>query len=75
MKAKDILSKALELEAAAIPDDAGMDNFERWDSLAHVRIIMILEEQLGRSLETPEIISIMDIESIEAVLKTPSAAI
>lgn len=66
--AKKILAEATNTTPEKIPDGADLQNFDRWDSIAHMNLILELEQRIGRQLATDEIISIVDLESIEAIL-------
>jgi len=69
-----MLAKVFEIEPFEIPDDASIDNYERWDSLGHMQLAMMLEVHLGRSLESEEILSIIDLESLDRLLATNSGS-
>ena len=66
--AKVVLASVFDVEASDIPDDAGLESYSKWDSLAHMRIVLSLEEVLGRFLETEEILMIMDLQSIQKLM-------
>lgn len=68
MNARLAVAEALEVAIADVPDDASIDTFEKWDSLGHMRIIVFLEEVVGRPLETEEVVGITDLASIENLL-------
>ena len=34
-----------------IPDDVRIGTFERWDSLAHLRLVLAIEQKIGRQLD------------------------
>lgn len=67
VEAKTLLASALNFEANEIPDDASIETFEPWDSLVHMQLIEVIEQQMGRPLETEEILSIMDLASIQEI--------
>ena len=68
IRAKRILARALELSVAQIPDDAGLGELLSWDSLGHIKVVVELEEEIGRPLQTEEVLSISDLASIGALL-------
>ena len=68
LDAKNLLSSVFEVKVRDIPDDAALDNFERWDSLGHFRLINQIEEQSGFPLETEEILNSVDLKSIQQLL-------
>ena len=67
--AGQVLATALQIDVADVSQDMALGVTERWDSLAHMRFIMALEENLGRPIETEEMLSIEDIPSIQALLE------
>ena len=71
LKARALLAGALEMEIAALGDDASIETEERWDSLAHLRVIEALEEALGRELDPMTIISVFSLSDIETILNRP----
>jgi acyl carrier protein len=67
-EARAVLAGALGMNTSDLPADVRLGNIEQWDSLAHVRLILQLEERLGRPLSTDEAISIDSEATIAAVL-------
>ena len=64
--AKDLLAGASQRQPEEIPDDASVSSFDGWDSLSHMRLIMAMEEKMGRELP-PE--AVVDIASLADVAK------
>lgn len=54
-KIKNILADILEINIENITDDMSQDNFKKWDSLTHLRIIVALEEFFKISYTPKEI--------------------
>ncbi len=67
--AKQLLAEATGTEAASVPDDARIGRFKRWDSLSHMRLILALEEAIGRRLDPDEAVEIESLEHVGALLK------
>lgn len=67
-QAKTLLAQAANCEVAAIPDDVRIGRFESWDSLAHLRLVLGIEQRLGRQLDPDEAIQIENLADIAAVL-------
>ena len=65
-KAKTLLAEATQRQPEEIPDDASVSSFDGWDSLSHMRLIMAMEEKMGRELP-PEVV--VDIASLADVAK------
>ena len=66
--AKVLLAEATHAGAEAIPDDARLGSFERWDSLAHMHLLLGLEERLGRKLDPEEAVRIESIADVADIL-------
>jgi acyl carrier protein len=67
-RAKKLLAEAANCDPAAIADDAAIGSFDSWDSLAHLRLVLALEEQIGRQLDPDESIRIGTLSDIVALL-------
>jgi acyl carrier protein len=70
-RAKKLLAEAANCDPAAIPDDVRIGRFERWDSLAHLRLVLGIEAQIGRQLDADESVRIETLADIAALL-TPA---
>lgn len=46
-KLRRVLSAVLEVPEEAIDEDASPDSIESWDSLAHLNLILAVEEEFG----------------------------
>jgi len=66
--AKELLAEAIHCDAAAIPDDVRLGRFESWDSLAHLRLVLAIETQIGRQLDPDETVRIERLSDIAALL-------
>lgn len=64
--AKALLAEATQRTAAEVPDGASVDSWDAWDSLSHMRLIMAMEQHLGKELP-PE--AVVDIASLDDVVK------
>jgi acyl carrier protein len=62
-----LTAEAVGIPVDVLPDDAAIGVLEAWDSLAHMRLLLTMEEALGREL-TPEeaagILSLADVERL-----------
>ena len=67
-QAKQLLAEAVNREAAAIPDKVRSGGFEAWDSLAHLRLVLGIEQKIGRQLDADEAIRIESLQDIAALL-------
>ena len=67
-QAKRLLAEAANCNSAIIPDDVRIGNFDRWDSLAHLRLVLAIEQQIGRQLDPDEAIRIEKLTDVAALL-------
>lgn len=68
LTARRLLADAVHADADAIPEDARIGKFERWDSLAHLRLLLAIEENLGRRLDPDEAVRIESLADVAAIL-------
>jgi len=66
--ARRFLAEAAHCEPGSIPEDARIGCFTAWDSLAHLRLIMRIEEQIGRQLDPDETVRIESLADIAALI-------
>ena len=59
-----VIAKALGMSPDEIDDQTSIMSEPRWDSLAHFRIALAVEEMLGRQLTPVEVIEIVDVRSL-----------
>lgn len=72
--ARDMIAKAMELDAAAVADDASIDTLDTWDSLNHLRLLTAIEEHLGQELPPEAVVEIASYADVVAVLERFGAA-
>ena len=66
--ATQLLAGALMLGESDVPRDARLGSIEQWDSLAHARLLLALEEKLGRQLTTEEAVAVESLDDIARLL-------
>ena len=66
--ARQLLAAVLEMEEADIADDAGIGRLAGWDSLAHMRLIMAMEAQMGTTLSPGNVVGIGSLQDVATVL-------
>ena len=42
---QNIVSKALEIDSSSLSDESSAENVEEWDSIGHISILGLLEEE------------------------------
>jgi acyl carrier protein len=67
LKAKEILSTALKVPEEKIDCNTAIGITPEWDSLAHMRLILALEEVVGEKLN---MIEVVDIENLTDIIST-----
>jgi acyl carrier protein len=67
-QAKKLLAEAANCDSKMIADDVRIGTFERWDSLAHLRLVLAIEEQIGRLLDPDEAVRIESLADVAALL-------
>lgn len=71
-RARAILADALDLDSEAIDADASIMTLEAWDSLAHMRLIAAMEEDLAVQLGPEAIVSIASLADIVKIVEDRS---
>ncbi len=64
----DALGKPIE----DIPHDAAIGDLDGWDSLGHMRLMLLLEQKLARPLAPDEIVHIRSVSNIADLLSRTS---
>ncbi|MGB7204392.1 MAG: acyl carrier protein [Anderseniella sp.] len=67
-KAREILAGALNVPVADVGPETMIGVTEQWDSLAHMRLMLALEEALGRQLDMDAAVMIGTLADVEAQL-------
>ncbi len=67
--ARRLLAAALQIKPPQVDPDAAIRRTERWDSLAHMRLMLLLEEHLGRFLETEAMLAIESLSDVAMFLE------
>ena len=63
-----LLSEAFEIESDEITEDLHIDDTPNWDSLGHLRLVVGIESKFNVQLKPTEIESILDYQSIYAIV-------
>lgn len=63
-----LLAIALQVEPDQIDLDTAIGHSERWDSLAHMRLVLALEEHMGKPLEPVQMLGIESISNVIEIL-------
>lgn len=66
--AKNILADALGLAPENIDETTALFSTAEWNSLAHLRLILAVEEKLSTRLSPQEIVGLVDLNSVDQLL-------
>lgn len=70
--ARRIVAEATRTPLEQLSDEAGIDTLQGWDSIAHVNIILAVEQVSGKQLTPEAIVSIVSVRTIADILGTES---
>ncbi len=65
----DTISQIMCIAASQLGEESSPDTVENWDSLAHMHLILALEEKFSVSFTEEEILDLFSIDSIVDVLR------
>ena len=66
--ARELLAEATGQDSSALADGASIETCEAWDSLAHMRLMLAIEERLGHPLDAEVMLGIADLEDVARAL-------
>jgi len=67
-KARELLAGALKLPEQEVDGSTMIGVTQQWDSLAHMRLILALEEALGSELGMEAVVNIASLSDVETTL-------
>ena len=70
-EAKRLLADALRIDLSRIGDETAMRDLPQWDSLAHMELIVLVEEHLRTTLSMDEIMAMTSVSGLARVLASP----
>lgn len=73
-RVKQIMASILEVDAAAIGEDASMDTIPSWDSLRQMNLVLALEESFGVSIPDDDAANASSYKLLVLVLEEQLAA-
>jgi acyl carrier protein len=75
LQAKRLLAEAITTEIDAVPETARIGEFERWDSLTHMKLLLSVEKQIGRQLDPDEAVRVECLSDIAALLTSSARTV
>jgi acyl carrier protein len=67
-KIKNIMASVFEISIDDINDESSPDNIENWDSLRHMNLITVLEEEFDIRLNEEQITEMMNFSLINLIV-------
>lgn len=64
-KVKVIMASVWNVYIDDLPDSCSLNNYDKWDSLSHIKLMLELEKELGLEL-SPD--SIQNLNSLEKIV-------
>lgn len=65
---RTLIAQALSIAPDKVSQDTSLTTTSAWDSLAHFRLVLALEEVLARKLSPPEILALTDVQAVAHIL-------
>lgn len=75
MTLEELIAAVLDVPAGALTDATSQSNLSNWSSMAHINLIMALEETYSVSFTTEEIQVVKSIGDARRLLRTKGATV
>ena len=73
-QAKEIAAEVFEVSAAEIKDDDTIETLNNWDSLNHMRMLMLLEDRFNTTIDTEVAMEMFSILAIANWIETQKSS-
>lgn len=73
MKPETVVSRVVGVPEDAVHDGTSNEELSEWDSLAHVNLVLELEQVYGVSISTAQAVKMKDVATIKDVLRSAGA--
>ena len=70
-----LVAETLGLELESVSPATGPGNPPKWDSLAHIQLVAVIEETYGVQMSTDEIVNLQCVSDIATLLQEKGASI
>ena len=74
-RVKLVLAQAWDTQVDAIPDDAALNDYERWDSLGHITLVLALGAEFGFELTAETVQELRSVPRIVDFLEKKLSAV
>lgn len=65
----EIISKEIKIDKSLISEESVMEDFPKWDSLAHLNLMEALEKKFNKKISTSKIEELKSVKKISKFLK------
>ena len=65
---KQVMAGSFQVPLEEIPGDASINEFPKWDSLAHMELMLALELELGVRISASAMLDLLSLDAIEDYL-------
>ena len=72
-KARALLAQALNVPEQDVDSSTMIGVTQQWDSLAHMRLMLALENELGFELEMEAVFKVASLSDVEVILSSEQA--
>lgn len=72
-KLKAVMGKVFGVDPATLTPESGPHTLPKWDSAAHIELVLALEKEFGVQLTEDEVVELVSFEAILAVLQKHKA--
>jgi len=66
---REIMAIVFKVDVAEITDDLSAVNFERWDSLAHMNLLVALEEEFDIRFPDEMLVDLTSVKLVDLLVK------
>lgn len=66
----DTMAQIFQVSRSEVGESTSMDNFEVWDSLKHMNLVIALEEKFGIQFTDQEIVELLNYKLIEVTIRS-----
>jgi acyl carrier protein len=72
-RVRRVVADVLGVDAATLSDDSNPDTVPSWDSLAHLNLVVALEQEFGVALSPDDVLEMMSMKLITLILRERGA--
>ena len=67
-KLSALMADVLQVSADTITDDLTINDLDTWDSLAHMELVAVIEQQYDLSLEAEDMVAMISVAKIREIV-------